>query len=82
MRVYDPLASARICLFDMSKFPNALQYAELCPIFKKGSIIDVRNYRPVSILPSVSKIFEREMVNQLYMHFNPIFNPRLSGFRK
>ena len=69
--------SIKIC-----KFPNALKYAELCPIFKKGSNLDVSNYRPVSILPSVSKIFEREIVNQLYMYFNPIFNPRLSGFRK
>ena len=69
--------SIKIC-----KFPNALKYAELCPILKKGSNLDVSNYRPVSILPSVSKIFEREIVNQLYMYFNPIFNPRLSGFRK
>ena len=46
---------------------------ELFPILKKGSNLDESNFRPVSTLPSVSHKFVRELVNQLYMYFNPIF---------
>ena len=67
---------------NVCKYPNALKYAEICPVFKKGSKLDVTNYRPVSILPSMSKIFEREIVNQLTSYFNTIFSPLLSGFRQ
>ena len=56
--------------------------AEICPIYKKGNNLDVSNYRPVSILPGISKVFERVMVNQLSNYFNDIFSPLLSGFRK
>ena len=51
------------------------------PIYKNGSDLDVSNYRPVSILSSMSKIFEREMVAQLSLYFEDIFNPFLSVFR-
>ena len=68
--------SFRIC-----SFPNSLKYAEIRPIHKKDSNLDVCNYRPVSILPGMSKIFEREMVNQLYAYFDNIFSPFISGFR-
>ena len=40
------------------KYPNALKYAEICPVFKKGNKLDVPNYRPIIILPSLTKIFE------------------------
>ena len=38
-------------------FQSFLKYAEICPIHKKGNNLDVSNYRPVSILPSMSKMF-------------------------
>ena len=46
--------------FKLSSFPSYLKYAEVSPIRKKGSDLDVSNYRPVSILSSrsMSKIFE------------------------
>ena len=67
--------------FDLCSFPNCLKYAEISPIFKKGSDLDVANYRPVSILPSMSKIFERIMVTQLSLYFEDIFSSFISGFR-
>ena len=67
---------------NLCKFPNVLKKAEICPIYKKGNNLDVSNYRPVSILPGISKVFERVMVNQLSKYFNDIFSPVLSGFRK
>ena len=45
-------------------FSNMLKCADLTPIFKKLENIFVENYRPVSVLPVVSKIFERIMQKQ------------------
>lgn len=45
-------------------FPSFLKYAEICPIHKKGNNLDVSNYRPISILLSMSKLFEKEIVSQ------------------
>ena len=38
------------------------------PIFKSGDKSDVGNYRPISVLPIVSKIIERAVHDQLYMY--------------
>ena len=48
-------------IVDNMKFPTKLKYADITPIFKKLECIMVNNYRPVSILPVVSNIFERIM---------------------
>ena len=42
-------------------FPDELKAAEVTPIFKKNDDLDKENYRPVSVLPHVSKIMERVM---------------------
>ena len=60
-----------------------LKQAEVTPIYKKNDVMDKRNYRPVSIIPTVSKIFEKVMLEQLNVHFDPILSPYImSGFRK
>ena len=64
------------------KFPDALKYARVSPIYKKKDPFDVQNWRPVSILPITSKLFERAMEEQLSNYFETIFNPYLSAFRK
>ena len=43
---------------------------------------DKANYRPVSILPLVSKVFEKIMYNQLYEYIEHFLNQLLCGFRK
>ena len=63
-------------------FPDQLRCARVSPIFKKKDPLDVQNYRPVSILPIVSKILERSLEEQLSEYFEKIFNPYLSAFRK
>ena len=42
-----------------SEFPSVLKQANITPVFKKGERYSKDNYRPVSILPNVSKIFEQ-----------------------
>ena len=46
-------------------FPDELKAAEVTLIFKKNDDLDKENYRPVSILPHVSKVFERVMYIQI-----------------
>jgi retron-type reverse transcriptase len=65
-----------------STFPDKLKIAQVKPLHKKNSNLDKANYRPVSILPTLSKIFERSINEQLTTYFNNHFNPFLSAFRK
>ena len=47
-------------------FPNNLKMADIIPGYKKDDKTNKENYSPISILPSVSKIFERIVYNQTY----------------
>ena len=69
------------CL-ESGTFPDRLKLADIIPSFKKGSLTDKSNYRPISLLPVISKVFERLIVNQLNAHFEPLFSKLLCGFRK
>ena len=61
-------------------FPENLKNARVTPVFKKDDKFLKINYRPISILPAFSKIFERIMHDQLSFYFDGIFDPRLFGF--
>ena len=47
-------------------FPDSLKIARITPIYKEGSRSDINNYRPISVLPTLSKIFEKLVYKQLY----------------
>ena len=64
-----------------ARFLDSLKNAEVKPVFKKKSRIDKENYRPVSILPVISKIFERLIFKQLIMLFERVFSEYQCGFR-
>ena len=66
----------------INKFPNSLKLAEVTPAYKKDGTIDKKIYRPISILPSISKIFERHVYNQIFDYIEPLLSPYLCGFRK
>ena len=65
-----------------SYFPNVLKKADIKPIYKKKSRTEKSNYRPVSILPNISKIYEKCIYEQLEKFFDPIFSKHQFGFRK
>ena len=65
-----------------SIFPNALKEADVTPVHKKGDRTKIENYRPVSILPNDSKIYERNMYDQIYTYLEKYLSPSLCGFRK
>ena len=64
-------------------FPNELKVAKVIPIFKAGDIHDVSNYRPVSILPQLSKIIEKLFEKRLrqYINMHNYFFSGQYGFR-
>jgi Notch-like protein len=49
-------------------FPSRLKYAEIKPIFKKGDKNKMVNFRPISLLTSFSKAFEKVIYTRLYQH--------------
>lgn len=46
-------------------FPEKLKIAEVIPLFKKGTASDTNNYRPISLLPIFSKIFEKAIKKRI-----------------
>ncbi|KAK3096760.1 hypothetical protein FSP39_003001 [Pinctada imbricata] len=65
-------------------FPEKLKTAKVTPIYKKGDKSDPGNYRPISILPTISKLFERHITTQMYDYLkeNDLLMKEQSGFRK
>ena len=65
-------------------FPENLKIAKVIPLYKNDDNTLLKNYRPISILPSLSKIFERIIHSQLIAHFNSLnlFYKSQYGFRK
>ena len=64
-------------------FPNSLKVAKVIPIFKTGERESLNNYRPISVLPSFSKILEKIVYIQLINYFNyyNLLTPAQFGFR-
>jgi potassium voltage-gated channel Eag-related subfamily H protein 8 len=50
-------------------FPDSLKIAKVIPIHKKDETYKIENYRPISLLSSVSKVFEKVIHNQLANYF-------------
>ena len=63
-------------------YPEELKLAEVTPLFKKADPFDKVNYRPVSLLSHVSKVYERIIFNQISTYFEAYFSSFLTGFRK
>ena len=69
--------------FISGKFPNVLKRAVVIPLFKKGDATSVANYRPISLLPWLSKVTEKCMKTRLldYLYHYKIINPFQFGFQ-
>ena len=67
---------------DTCNFPNRLKLADLTPIHKNGEKICPKNYRPISILPVLSKIYERVMQRQINTFIEKYISPFMCGYRK
>ena len=67
---------------DSGLFPSNLQYADVTPVYKKGERADKNNYRPISLLPALSKIFEKLLYYQLHNYIESKLSKFQCGFRK
>ena len=70
--------SVKICTF-----PSEWKSAKVFPVHKKDDKSNPNNYRPISVLPAVGKVFERIIYDQLYSYLsrNKLVTKHQSGFR-
>ena len=80
----EPLKHLLNLSFAEGHFPNLLKMAEVCPIFKKKDKSKCENYRPISLLSNLSKLFERAMHTRMYEFLEKYdaFYELQFGFRK
>ena len=83
----DVVAPSLTCMFYQSLltgiYPSDWKLAKVTPIFKNRSKSDLNNYRPISVIPAVAKIFEKIIYDQLYNYLNgnDLLTSCQSGFR-
>ena len=65
-----------------NKLPKYLKKADITPVFKKDEKFMKTNYRPVSILRTISKIYERCLYDQINEYFQPLLSKLQCGFHK
>ena len=66
------------------EFPNLLKNAYVCPIYKKNDVDKCENYRPISLLSNISKIFEKIMYTWIsnFLEESEILFEKQFDFRK
>ena len=69
-------------MLSTGNFPDNMKLADITPVFKKKDPLKKENYRPVSILSAISKIFERLMQKQIVGYMENFLSPYLCGYRK
>ena len=62
------------------EFPDELKHADVIPVHKKNEKCNKTNYRPVSILTNISKIYEKLLYNQLSKYFYSLLATNQCGF--
>ena len=88
LREYADLVASSVCaIFNRSivsgVFPTEWKSTKVIPLFKQGEHSDLNNYRPISIIPVMAKVFERIVYNQFYEYLteNYLISCNQSGFR-
>ena len=81
--ISDPLTQIINLSLQTSKFLNLCKIAKLKTLFKKGSRTEAKNYRPISLLPLLSKLFEKvvHIQTETFLNSNNIIYTYQSGFR-
>ena len=81
--IVEPLCMIFERCIETGIYPSSWKKANVVPIHKKGSRQCKNNYRPISLLPFFSKIFEKLLFDAIYSHLseNKLLTPNQSGFR-
>ena len=82
--ISEPLTIIINQMLNVGVFPDLLKISKVIPIYKKEDDTIFSNYRPISLLPSISKIFEKAILEQLatYLDSNNLIHKHQYGFRK
>jgi len=82
--IVDPITSIINKSIQSGIFPDRLKNAYILPVHKESDKNDLNNYRPISILPTISKIIERHISNQMKSFFekHQLLHTFQSGFRQ
>ena len=67
---------------DSGLFPSNLKYADVIPTYMKGECVDKYNYRPISLLQALSKIFEKLLYYEMHNYIESKLSKFQCGFRK
>ena len=81
--IIPPLTILFQSAIEAGHFPDSWKKANVTPIHKKQSKNIVKNYRPISLLPILGKVFEKVIYNNLFKHLqsNKLLSENQSGFR-
>ena len=77
-----PLSTLVNHVIDAAKIPQQWKLGEVAPVYKKDCGLNKINYRPLTILPSLSKVFERLIHARVSPHFESIFHKFVFAYRK
>ena len=71
-------------LIEESKFPDQWKIARISPIPKVNNPTELKDYRPISILPILSKVYEKQVLHQItdFIETQQVYNKHQSGYRK
>ncbi len=69
-------------MFAESLFPDQLKHVDISPIYKKNNKLLSANYRPVSVLVCLSKVFKLAMSDQLDPQLSLLYSIFISAYRK
>ena len=69
-------------IITQKSFSNNLKLADVTPVFKKEDASLLKHYRPVSVLPVVSKIYEKVLQKQILEYIDKHLSPHLFEYRK
>ena len=69
LRISKPLTILTNEVLTTGIFPDNLKLAKIVPILKKGDSLNINNYRPIYLLPSISKVIDKIIANQLSSYF-------------
>ena len=83
-QIAQPLERIRNDSFSYSCFPDRLKIQNIIPIHKGGSTMNITNYRPISLLPIFSKMFEQIVLKQLltFIESNNLLFKHQCGFQR
>ena len=79
-----PFPECPLHILNSSIFPDELKIAKVIPVYKSSEADKLQNYRPISLLPAISKVFEKIMYNKIVSFLNSkhILSKHQYGFRQ